>query len=181
VYEEMRDRLVGAVEGLQVVDPEDEACLVGPVISYSSRAAALDAIEKGGGRIITGGGRLDAEGFYLAPTLVEVDDPGSLLAREEVFAPVTAVLRAESADEALRVANDVRYGLVAAVFTRDLERGLTWASRLEAGLIRVNAPTSGVDFHAPFGGSKASSIGPKEQGLAAREFYTETRTILVNP
>jgi alpha-ketoglutaric semialdehyde dehydrogenase len=181
VYEEMRDRLAGAVEGLQVLDPENEACLVGPVISDASRAAAFEAIDKDDGRVITGGERLDADGFYLAPTLVEVDDPRSLLAQEEIFAPVTAVLKAESADEAIRVANDVKYGLVAAVFTRDLERAMTWASGLEAGLIRVNAPTSGVDFHAPFGGSKASSIGPKEQGLAAREFYTETRTILVNP
>ncbi len=70
---------------------------------------------------------------------------------------------------------------MAAVFTRDLERALALASRLEVGLVTVNAPTTGVDYHAPFGSSKASSIGPREQGLVARESYTETRTILVNP
>jgi acyl-CoA reductase-like NAD-dependent aldehyde dehydrogenase len=181
VYEEIRDRLVAAVEGLEVIDPESEGCLVGPLIDESARTSALEALERGGGRILTGGGPLDAEGFYLAPTLVELDDPSSPLAQEEVFAPVTVVLKAESPDDAVRVANDVRYGLVAAVFTGDLERAMTLADRLEAGLVRINAPTSGVDFHVPFGGSKASSIGPREQGLAARDFYTETRTLLINP
>ena len=181
IYDEMRSRLVAAVERLKVVDPADEACLVGPLISDSARASALDAIRSGGGKVITGGAPLGVEGFYLAPTLVEVDDSASPLAQEEVFAPVTAVLKAESADEAIRVANSVAYGLVAAVFTSDLDRALTVANQLEAGLVRINAATSGVEFHVPFGGSKASGIGPREQGLAAREFYTETKTILVSP
>ncbi len=180
-YEDMRDRLVAAVQELDVVDPERESTVVGPLINDQARASAVDAVRRGGGKILTGGSPLDHEGFYLAPTLVEVEDPRSPLVQEEVFAPVTAVLKAGSVDDALGLANDVRYGLVAAVFTRDLERALTLASRLEVGLVRVNAPTTGVDYHAPFGGSKASSIGPREQGLAAREFYTETRTILVNP
>jgi acyl-CoA reductase-like NAD-dependent aldehyde dehydrogenase len=180
-YEDLRDRLVAAVEELEVVDPSRESTLVGPLIEDHARSSALEALERGGGKILTGGRPLDGEGFYLAPTLVEVDDPTSLLVQEEVFAPVTAVLRAESADEAVRMANDVRFGLVAAAFTRDLDRALTLASRLDVGLVRVNAPTTGVDYHAPFGGTKASSNGPREQGLAAREFYTETKTILVNP
>jgi aldehyde dehydrogenase (NAD+) len=75
----------------------------------------------------------------------------------------------------------VRFGLVASIFTRDLRAALSLTNRVEAGLIRVNAPTSGVDFHAPFGGSKGSSIGPREQGLAARDFYTESRTLLIVP
>jgi len=181
VYDEMRDRLVEEIESLLVVDPEQEACLVGPVIDDGARASALEAVGAAGGRVLTGGRALEAEGFYLAPTLVEVDDPLSPLAQEEVFAPVAALLRAGSADDAIRVANDVRYGLVAAVFTRDLHRALDLVGRLEAGLVRVNAPTSGVDFNAPFGGSKASSLGPREQGPAAREFYTESRTILISP
>lgn len=180
-YKDMRDRLVAAVEGLEVVDPERESTLVGPLIEEHARASALEALERGGGKILTGGRALDGDGFYLAPTLVELEDSKSPLVQEEVFAPVTAVLRANSEDEALRLANDVRYGLVAAVFTKDLERALTLSARLDVGLVRVNAPTTGVDYHAPFGGSKASSSGPREQGLAAREFYTESRTILVNP
>jgi alpha-ketoglutaric semialdehyde dehydrogenase len=181
VYEDMRDRLVAAVEGLEVVDPENESCQVGPLIEEASRNSALDALERASGNMLTGGKQLDSDGFYLEPTLVEIEDPGNPLAQEEVFAPVTALLRVGSAEEAVRLANDVRHGLVAAVFTNDLDKAMTLAGRLEAGLVRVNASTAGVDYHVPFGGSKASGIGPKEQGLAARDFYTETKTILISP
>lgn len=178
---ELRDQLVAAIEALQVEDPGEEGCKIGPMISSEARASATDAIKRSGGRVLTGGKALDAEGFYLAPALVEVDDPRSYLAQEEVFAPVAAMLEARSPEGALELANGTRYGLAASVFTRDLERALSFTDQLEAGLVRVNAPTSGVDFHAPFGGSKASSLGPREQGLAARDFYTETRTLLVSP
>lgn len=134
-----------------------------------------------GGQVLTGGKALDAAGFYLAPTLVELAGPSGPLATDEVFAPVAAVLRASTAADAITIANAVRFGLAAAVFTRDLGSALRLTRRLEAGMIRVNAPTSGVDFHAPFGGSKESSYGPREQGLAARAFYTESRTILLTP
>jgi aldehyde dehydrogenase (NAD+) len=181
VYEDMRDRLVAAVEGLEVVDPENESCQVGPLIKEASRDSALDALKRTGGNMLTGGKQLDGDGFYLEPTLVEIEDPRNPLAQEEVFAPVTALLRVGSTEEAVRIANDVRQGLVAAIFTNDLDKAMTLAGRLEAGLVRVNASTAGVDYHVPFGGSKESGIGPKEQGLAARDFYTETRTILISP
>jgi acyl-CoA reductase-like NAD-dependent aldehyde dehydrogenase len=181
VYEDMRDRLVAAVEGLEVVDPENESCQVGPLIEEASRKSALGALERAGGNTLTGGKQLDGDGFYLEPTLVEIEDPRNPLAQEEVFAPVTALLRVGSAEEAVRLANDVRQGLVAAVFTNDLDKATILAGRLEAGLVRVNSSTAGVDYHVPFGGSKESGIGPKEQGLAARDFYTETKTILISP
>jgi alpha-ketoglutaric semialdehyde dehydrogenase len=181
VYPEFRDRLVAAIEALQVLDPADEKTLVGPVIDDGSRASALASVAASGGRVMTGGTALDAPGYYLAPTLVELDGPQGPLATEEVFAPVAALIRAGSADEAISVANAVRYGLVAAVFTSDLGGALQLTRRLEAGMIRVNAPTSGVDFQAPFGGSKESSYGPREQGMAARSFYTESRTVLIVP
>ena len=132
--------------------------------THGSRAAALAAVADSGGRVITGGAALDAPGYYLAPTLVELDQPAGPLATEEVFAPVAALIRAKSADEAVSIANAVRYGLVAAVFTSDLGGALRLTRQLEAGMIRVNAPTSGVDFQAPFGGAKESSYGPREQG-----------------
>lgn len=181
VYAEFRDRLAAAVDALQVIDPADVGTLVGPVIDAGARSAALDAVAASGGRILTGGKALDAPGFYLAPTLVELDGATGPLASEEVFAPVAAMIRAGSAQEAFSIANAVRFGLVAAVFTADLGSALRLTHRLEAGMIRVNAPTSGVDFHAPFGGSKESSYGPREQGLAARAFYTESRTVLLVP
>jgi alpha-ketoglutaric semialdehyde dehydrogenase len=181
VYEDMRDRLVSAVAELEVMSPENETCQVGPLIEEDALEAALETLKRGGGRTLTGSKPLDADGFYLEPTLVELEDPSNPPAQEEVFAPVTGFLRAGSAEEAIRLANDVRQGLVAAVFTNDLDRAMSLVGRLEAGLVRVNAATSGVDYHVPFGGSKESRIGPKEQGLAARDFYTESRTLLISP
>jgi acyl-CoA reductase-like NAD-dependent aldehyde dehydrogenase len=181
VYSQFRDRLAAAVGALQVLDPADEKTLVGPVIDDGSRASALAAVADSGGRVLAGGAALDAPGYYLAPTLVELDRPEGPLATEEVFAPVAALIPADSAEQAIAIANDVRYGLVAALFTSDLARALRLTRQLEAGMIRVNAPTSGVDFQAPFGGSKESSYGPREQGMAARAFYTESRTVLIVP
>ncbi len=181
VYGKFRDALTGAIEALRVLDPADPATLVGPVIDEGARAAALAAIAGSGGRVLTGGRLVDAPGYYLAPTLVELDGPTGPLASQEVFAPVAALLRAGSADEAISIGNAVRYGLVASVFTSDLGHALRLSRRVEAGMVRVNAPTSGVDFNAPFGGSKESSYGPREQGQAARAFYTESRTVLIVP
>ena len=181
VYRPFLDALAAATEALGVVGPADPATLVGPVIDAGARESALAAVAGSGGRVVTGGRAIDAPGFYLAPTLVELDGPTGPLASEEVFAPVAAVLKAESAEQAVTTANSVRYGLVAALFTSDLGRALRLTRRIEAGLIRVNAPTSGVDFNAPFGGTKESSYGPREQGQAARAFYTETRTVLIAP
>lgn len=181
VYAELRERLVAALEQMPLFDPASEACEVGPLIDDDARRRSLDALRATRGRLLTGGLTPERDGYYLEPALVELDDPGDLLAREEVFAPVAALLEAPSADAAVELANGVRHGLVGAVFTTDLARAFALAGTLEAGLVRVNAATSGVDFHAPFGGSKASSIGPREQGTAAREFYTETRTFLLAP
>ncbi len=181
VYGEFRDRLASAVTSLQVQDPAADGTLVGPVIDEHARSSALAAVGGSGGRVITGGTALDGPGYYLAPTLVELDSPAGPLATEEVFAPVAAVLSADSAEQAVEIANGVRFGLVAAVFTGDLGHALRLTGELDAGMIRVNAPTSGVDFHAPFGGAKESSYGPREQGLAARAFYTESRTVLITP
>jgi acyl-CoA reductase-like NAD-dependent aldehyde dehydrogenase len=181
VYRQFSDALTAAIEELRVLDPADPATLVGPVIDEGSRAAALAAVASSGGRVLTGGRPLDAPGYYLAPTLVELDSPAGPLASEEVFAPVAALIRAGSADEAISIGNAVRYGLVASVFTSDLGHALRLTRRIEAGMVRVNAPTSGVDFNAPFGGSKESSYGPREQGQAARAFYTESRTVLIVP
>lgn len=181
VHDDFTAQLTAAVEDLGVTDPADPQTLVGPVISAQARDSALAAVGASGGRVLTGGTAIDATGFYLAPTLVELAEPTGPLASEEVFAPVAAVLRARSAEEGIAIANGVRHGLVASVFTRDLGHALRLTARLQTGMIRVNAPTSGVDFHAPFGGAKDSSYGPREQGLAARDFYSETQTILIMP
>lgn len=174
--------LVDAVEAMRVDDPAGENVTVGPVITDEARTTVVEAAahaRKDGGRILTGGQALDREGYFVAPTVVDGIAPDHVVAQEEVFGPFCVIQPAASVDEAVRVANGVRYGLAAAVFTRDLGAALDVADRLDAGLVKVNAPTSGVDFYAPFGGEKASSYGPREQGKAAREFYTSVHTVTV--
>ncbi|HYY81263.1 MAG TPA: aldehyde dehydrogenase family protein [Actinomycetes bacterium] len=178
------DALVAAVEGLAVGDPAEPATVVGPVINEPARRAVVAAAEEaraGGGRVLAGGRAGEGAGWFVAPTLVDRVAPDARVAQEEVFGPIAALLPAADDEQAVALANGVRYGLVGAVFTRDLDRALRMAARLDAGMIRVNAPTSGVDFHAPFGGEKDSSFGPREQGKAARDFYTSSRTITVLP
>jgi aldehyde dehydrogenase (NAD+) len=180
----MTDALVAAVEALPTGDPADARTVVGPVINPPARDEVLDAaraVTRDGGRVVTGGTAGDGPGLFVAPTIVDGQSPDARLAREEVFGPIATVLRAESAEQAVAIANGVPYGLVTSVFTRDLDAALTVVDGLEAGMIRVNMPTSGVDFHAPFGGEKQSSFGPREQGKAARELYTSTHTITVGP
>jgi alpha-ketoglutaric semialdehyde dehydrogenase len=178
------EALVEAVRGLAVGDPADKTTVVGPVITEPARRRVVEAAAEAaaaGGRLLTGGTAGQGAGWFVAPTLVDGLDPGARLAQEEVFGPIAVVLAAADEDEAVRLANGVRYGLVGSVFTGDLDRALRLAARLDTGMIRVNAPTSGVDYLAPFGGEKDSSFGPREQGKAARDFYTSTRTITILP
>ncbi len=174
--------LASAVDALGVGDPADQGVSVGPVITPEARTKVVDAAARAradGGRVVCGGEPLERPGWFVAPTVVDHVAPDDPLAQEEVFGPICAVLPAASPDEAVRLANGVRYGLVGAVFTRDLGAALDIAGRLDTGLVRVNASTAGVDFYAPFGGEKASSYGPREQGKAARDFYTRLQTITV--
>ena len=102
------------------------------------------------------------------------------IAREELFAPVLVAMEADSLDQAIALANDTPFGLSASLFTRDLHAAFDYIRRIEVGLVRVNGDTTGVDLHAPFGGLKGSSSGSREQGRAARDFYTEIRTVQIH-
>jgi acyl-CoA reductase-like NAD-dependent aldehyde dehydrogenase len=178
------EALVAAVHDLAVGDPAEKGTVVGPVITDQARRRVVEAAQEAaasGGRLLTGGKAHEGTGWFVAPTLVSGLQPDARLAQEEVFGPIAVVLAVADEDEAVRVANGVRYGLVGSVFTRDLDRALRLADRLDTGMIRVNAPTTGVDYLAPFGGEKDSSYGPREQGKAARDFYTSIRTITINP
>ena len=178
------DALVAAVEKLPLGDPAEATTVVGPVIDEGARSAVLEAADGArgaGGRVVTGGVAAERKGWFVEPTLVEGISPRADLAQNEVFGPIAVLLPARDVDEAVAIANDVSFGLAAAVFTTDLDRALAVSGRLEAGMVKVNAPTSGVDFYAPFGGVKGSSYGPREQGKAARDFYTWSQTITVSP
>lgn len=167
---------------MEPADPRQESTVVGPVIDAPAReaveAAVADTVRRGG-RLLEGGSRIDAPGWFVRPTLIEMSDPADPFMQEETFGPAAAVIACDSDEQAVALANGTRYGLAGAVFSTNIDRATAVASRLSAGMIRVNGSTTGADFWAPFGGDGASSFGPREQGRAAREFYTTTRTVTI--
>jgi alpha-ketoglutaric semialdehyde dehydrogenase len=178
------EAFVSTVKGMQPAPPEAPDTTVGPVISESARAEVLDAIEIGrsaGARILAGGQVPELDGWFVQPTVVDGLRPAHRLTQEETFGPLVTILSAKNVQEAVQIANGVKYGLVTSVHGRDLDRLLAMAAELDTGLIKINAPTSGVDFYAPFGGEKESSFGPREQGQDALEFYTSVRTVTMAP
>jgi aldehyde dehydrogenase (NAD+) len=181
IENEFLGKLKDRVEALPLGPVTDPAAAVGPLISEEARRTVLDAIAASPARRISGGSVPSdsrfSRGYFLSPAVLAGVEPDSELAREELFGPALAVLSADDLEEALSLANRTRYGLSATLFTRDLKSALSYVSRIEAGLVRVNGDTTGVDPHAPFGGYKGSSSGSREQGPAAREFYTEIKTV----
>lgn len=178
------DALEAATARLPVGDPAAAGTQVGPVIDEGSRARALEAAEeaaRGGGKLVTGGKAAPGEGWMVEPTLITGLGPEASLNQREVFAPFATVIGARDLEEGIAIVNGVGYGLVSSVYTADLSSVLRVTDRLDTGMVRVNAPTAGVDYYAPFGGEKHSSYGPREQGKAAREFYTTTHTFTIAP
>jgi acyl-CoA reductase-like NAD-dependent aldehyde dehydrogenase len=182
-------RLRAQVERLPLGPVTDPSAAVGPLIRERSRrhvAEAVAAATAGGARVICGGGELPPappfeRGWFFTPTVLAEVPEDAAVAREELFGPVLAAFEADDLEQAIAIANRTPYGLSAALFTRDLGAALTYVQRIEAGLVRVNGDTTGVDPHAPFGGVKGSSSGSREQGRAAREFFTEIKTVQVHP
>lgn len=162
-----------------VGDPAEPITAVGPLITAKARDRMLSAVVDSGGRVVTGGTALPLDGWYVAPTIIDGLEGDAPLAGEEVSGPVCAILPVGDDSAAAKLCNDVRYGLVTSVFTCDLGRALAMVDAVDTGLIKVNAPTSGVDFWLPFGGEKESSYGPREQGKAARDFYTSSRIVTI--
>lgn len=183
VADEFHALLDEELAALALGPAEDAATAIGPLITAESRQRVLDALAATPRERLSGGHIPDdarlARGFFVQPAVARDVDPDSPLAQEELFGPVLASMTARSLDEALELANRTRYGLSASLFTQDLGAALKWIDRIEVGMVRVNGDTTGVDPHAPFGGLKASGSGSREQGSAAREFYTTTRTVQV--
>ncbi|MGC5341990.1 aldehyde dehydrogenase family protein [Streptomyces sp. DT171] len=184
VYEPLRDALAKALAAEPAADPTEAGTVCGPVISAAARdrlTAAIDSARAAGATVLAGGTTPARDGWFVEPTLladVPADHP---LRTEEFFGPVAVLLSAADQDEATALANDTRHTLAASVHTRDLDAALACADRLDAGMIRVNAPSSGVDFHLPFGGTGAASHGSREQGQAALDFFTASRTVTLLP
>ena len=185
VQDGIHDRFVEAlaekVKGLKVGDALDSTTNIGPAVSEDQRETSyryIDVAREEGGRIVTGGGRLNLgkPGWYVEPTLIADTHATSRINREEVFGPVASTIRVKSFEEALEIANGVEFGLSAGIVTQSLKYAREFQRLAKAGMTMVNLPTAGVDYHVPFGGTKASSYGPREQGFAAQEFFTLTKT-----
>ena len=185
VESEFLARLEAEVADLALGSVFEDSTAVGPLISDAARERVRKAVAGSGAQLVCGGrapeGEMFSRGHFFEPTLARDVDPGSEIAQEELFGPVLATLTARDLDHAIELANGTKYGLSASLFTRDLGSALAYIDAIEVGLVRVNGDTTGVDPHAPFGGFKASSSGVREQGAAARDFYTETKTVQVNP
>ena len=177
------DALVARAQKLTVGDPTDDRTEMGPLVSDSAQrsvVAGIDSAKAQGATVLTGGGAYSdgplAQGFFVAPTIVELTGPADVW-KTELFGPVLAVRRAADAEEAFALANDSEFGLSAAVFTQDLTRAMQAIEHIDVGVLHVNSESAGADPHVPFGGAKKSGLGPKEQGSAAREFFTHTTTV----
>lgn len=192
VTEAIHDRFVEAMvqrmRTLKVGDARQPGTIIGPVVDESQLQQDLAYIALGkaeGGNLVAGGQHHpsleERPGHYLEPALFANTTNDMRINREEIFGPVATVIRVRNADEALAVANDTAYGLSAGVCTTSLKMSAHFQRHLQAGMVMVNAPTAGVDPHVPFGGRKASSHGPREQGRYAADFYTTVKTSYVNP
>lgn len=187
VIEEFTSLVVEKVNKLKIGAGADAASVVVPVIDEASRQNIVAAVKRGleeGGVVLTGGGVPKGPSFdqgnYVQPTVLSKVRPDAFVACEEIFGPVLTIIPARDPDEAVQIANGVQYGLSAGIFTRSLNNVLDFANRIEAGIVKINGETAGVEPQVPFGGMKASSSGSREQGKAAIEFFTETKTIYVD-
>ena len=184
VYKAFVDKLKAALEGVTVGHALDPKSQIGPVVSESQLRQDLDYIDIGrgeGAKLAYGGERLDlaTRGFFMRPALFVDVDNAMRIAREEIFGPVAGVIPADNPEHALQIANDTPFGLSAGVYTTSLKHARMFQDGMKAGMVMVNLPTAGVDHQAPFGGTKGSSFGPREQGPYAREFYTKMKTCYV--
>lgn len=188
VTDGVAERFLGALtaraKALRVGDPTDDSTQMGPVVdgsAYEAISVGIAAAVQQGATVTAGGGPYSegrlAEGHFIAPTILELNAGPADVWTDELFGPVLAVKRAADTDEAFTLANDSEFGLSAALFTQDLTRVMQAVDEIDVGVLHVNSESAGADPHVPFGGAKKSGLGPKEQGTAAREFFTHTTTV----
>ena len=159
---------------------------MGPVVDQVQLEQDLEYLKIGlseGAEIVSGGKQLErkTKGYYLAPTLFTETKNKMRINQEEIFGPIATVVKVNDYEEALNTANDTSFGLSAGICTNSLKYSRNFRRKSGAGMVMVNLPTAGVDYHVPFGGRRSSSFGPREQGQAAAQFYTATKTAYISP
>ena len=184
IYDQFVEALVERTKKLKVGDGMQAGIDIGPAVDKGALESILKYIEIGrkecgepkcGGNRLTGGAY--DKGYFVEPTIFADVKPEDTIAREEIFGPVLAIIRAKDPEDALRIANDTPFGLSSSIQTSNLSRALDFVYRAEAGLLTINLPSAGVEYQLPFGGTKDSSFGPKEQGPAALDFYSDFKTV----
>jgi aldehyde dehydrogenase (NAD+) len=188
VEDAIYDRFVAAVvertRKLKIGNGMEAGVEIGPCVDQAQMDTVLRYIEIGrkeSGEPLCGGARLSegplAKGYFVGPTVFADVREEHTIAREEIFGPVLAIMRASNFEDAMRIANNIPFGLSSSIQTTNLTRAFEYIYRAEAGLLTVNLPSAGVEYQLPFGGTKDSSHGPKEQGPAALEFYSDYKTV----
>jgi aldehyde dehydrogenase (NAD+) len=181
------EKLVARTRKVRVGNGASEGVDMGPAVDQAQLDTDLEYVEIGeseGARLLCGGRRLSqgelAQGYYVEPTVFDHVRPSMRIAQEEIFGPVVSVIRVKSFEEAVAAANDARYGLSSSIFTGDTTRVFRFVDGIEAGIVHVNSGTPGGEAQLPFGGTKATGVGPREQGTSAIEFFSELKTVYVD-
>ncbi|CAN5437603.1 aldehyde dehydrogenase family protein [soil metagenome] len=188
VYKKFVGKLVERVQTLRIGNGADPQTDVGPVINADAVSKIMGYIEIGQredrANLAAGGGRLDggahAHGFFIEPTVFTDVAPDMRIAQEEIFGPVTAIIPTNSLEEAVEIANGVRYGLSAAIYTQDVNRAFHAMNDMYTGIFYVNSSTIGAEVHLPFGGTKATGNGHREAGTQVLDIFTEWKSIYVD-
>ena len=186
IHDRFVDAVVDRMASLVIDDALKAGTEIGPVVDEQQLAKNMEYVDVGrreGARLVRGGERLTraTDGYYMAPAIFADSSPAMRINREEIFGPVASIIRVRDYDEALAVANDTPFGLSAGIVTTSLKHASHFKRNSSSGLVMVNLPTAGLDYHVPFGGRKKSSYGPREQGPYAKEFYTVVKTAYTAP
>ena len=183
IHDAFLDKLTAAAADLVIGDPLDSKTQIGPVVDQSQLDQNLEylALAATEGCDVRGGGLGNGNGYFMHPAIFAGASNQMRVSREEIFGPMASVIKVADYDEALAVANDTEFGLSSGICTTSLKLATDFRRNAKAGMVMVNLPTAGVDYHVPFGGRKGSSYGPREQGSYAREFYTTVKTSYIAP
>jgi len=187
IYDEFMEQLIDRTSKLKIGDGLDPEVDVSPLASKAQFDTVMEYIgigtEEGaalvqGGHPVTGG--IFNQGYYVEPTIFADVQTDMRIAQEEIFGPVLTILKAEDLEDAIQIANSVKFGLSSSVYTKDLTQAFEYINTVESGMVHVNAPTLGGEVHLPFGGLGASGVGHREQGIEAMNFFTEVITVYID-